>query len=175
MTGKRSLSTFYDHNRMGSITDTQVISSSGLPTIISTTPTGSADCPPGAVDTHSTCQAGSTADGRDPGMHESALTVILPVGGCSMNYVKTAVSVPNDLFEGGEQAAAELGVSRSELYVRALRALLRERKLVAARARLDAALALAGEEAIAGITSEARQGLAGGVIQAAADRGESMW
>ena len=58
-----------------------------------------------------------------------------------MNYTKTAVSIPRDVFECGELAAAELGVSRSELYARALRSLLRERKFAAARTRLNEALA----------------------------------
>jgi predicted transcriptional regulator len=34
--------------------------------------------------------------------------------------VKTAVSLPDDLYERGEQAAQRLGVNRSQLYARAL-------------------------------------------------------
>ena len=34
--------------------------------------------------------------------------------------MKTAVSLPNDLFERAERAAAQIGVNRSQLYARAL-------------------------------------------------------
>ncbi len=34
--------------------------------------------------------------------------------------MKTAVSLPNELYERAEQAAAQLGVNRSQLYARAL-------------------------------------------------------
>lgn len=40
--------------------------------------------------------------------------------------MKTAVSVPDDLFERAERVAARLKVSRSELYARALAAYLVE-------------------------------------------------
>jgi len=42
--------------------------------------------------------------------------------------MKTAISIPDALFEAGEQTARRLGVSRSELYQRALRAYLREHR-----------------------------------------------
>ncbi len=35
--------------------------------------------------------------------------------------MKTAISVPDDLFATAEQLAARIGISRSELYVTALR------------------------------------------------------
>lgn len=38
--------------------------------------------------------------------------------------MKTAVSIPNEVFEDAEQLARRSGVSRSELYARALKALL---------------------------------------------------
>ena len=38
--------------------------------------------------------------------------------------MKTAISVPDDVFEQAERAAKRLGVSRSELFSRALRAFL---------------------------------------------------
>lgn len=34
--------------------------------------------------------------------------------------MKTAISVPDPVFEAGEKLATRLGISRSELYVRAL-------------------------------------------------------
>jgi hypothetical protein len=40
--------------------------------------------------------------------------------------VKTAISLPDDLFQKAERVAARLKVSRSELYARALAAYLRE-------------------------------------------------
>jgi hypothetical protein len=90
-----------------------------------------------------------------------------------MKYTKTAVSLPQDVFEGCEQVAAELGISRSELYARALREMLRTRKTVAARARLDAALASDGADG----TRQAQDmhGVASATIHHAAGRGESSW
>ena len=35
--------------------------------------------------------------------------------------MKTAISIPDDVFEAADLAARELGVSRSELYVKAVR------------------------------------------------------
>ena len=40
--------------------------------------------------------------------------------------MKTAVSIPTDLFQQAERRARKLGVSRSELYARALERLLRQ-------------------------------------------------
>ena len=40
--------------------------------------------------------------------------------------MKTAISLPDPLFEEGERAARRLGMSRSELYATALEAYLRE-------------------------------------------------
>lgn len=42
--------------------------------------------------------------------------------------MKTAVSIPDDTFQEADQLAQELGISRSELYARALRELLRQRR-----------------------------------------------
>lgn len=52
--------------------------------------------------------------------------------------MKTAISVPDDLFERAERAARELGMSRSELYATALREYLSERRLGDVTAQLDA-------------------------------------
>lgn len=38
--------------------------------------------------------------------------------------MKTAVSIPDDVFEQAERMAHDLNISRSELYARALRALV---------------------------------------------------
>ncbi len=40
--------------------------------------------------------------------------------------MKTAISIPDDLFRAAERLAKRLGVSRSELYRRAMRILLRD-------------------------------------------------
>jgi hypothetical protein len=40
--------------------------------------------------------------------------------------VKTAISLPDPLFDAGERAAQRLGISRSELYAKALATFLEE-------------------------------------------------
>ena len=40
--------------------------------------------------------------------------------------MKTAISIPDDIFQSAEQLARRLGVSRSELYVQALTSYLQE-------------------------------------------------
>lgn len=52
--------------------------------------------------------------------------------------MKTAISIPDDLFEAAERAAEHLGVSRSELYRRALREFLAEHGDRSVTAALDA-------------------------------------
>jgi antitoxin MazE6 len=51
--------------------------------------------------------------------------------------VKTAVSIPNALFEAADRAARRLGLSRSELYARALERFLSDEPDEAVTARLD--------------------------------------
>jgi len=51
--------------------------------------------------------------------------------------MKTAISLPDPLFAAAERAARELGVSRSELYRRALVRFLQEHGDAAITARLD--------------------------------------
>lgn len=51
--------------------------------------------------------------------------------------MKTAISLPDPLFAAAERAARELGVSRSELYRRALVRFLEEHGDAATTARLD--------------------------------------
>ena len=41
--------------------------------------------------------------------------------------MKTAISIPDDVFEQAEQAAKRLGLSRSELFTRAVKAFLATR------------------------------------------------
>jgi metal-responsive CopG/Arc/MetJ family transcriptional regulator len=51
--------------------------------------------------------------------------------------VKTAVSIPDALFEAADRAARRLGLSRSQLYARALERFLGEEPDDAVTARLD--------------------------------------
>ena len=51
--------------------------------------------------------------------------------------MKTAVSIPDDLFEAAEQIRDQLGISRSELYARALRAVVERRHDDAVTAKLN--------------------------------------
>ncbi len=52
--------------------------------------------------------------------------------------MKTAISLPDDLFEQAEQYAQQRGVSRSELYATALRHYLVQHRDAAITAQLDA-------------------------------------
>ncbi len=54
--------------------------------------------------------------------------------------MKTAVSIPNDLFAAGEALAARLGTSRSALYAAALREFVARHEPEALRAVIDAAI-----------------------------------
>lgn len=51
--------------------------------------------------------------------------------------MKTAVSIPDALFEAADRAARRLGLSRSQLYARALERFLGEEPDDAITARLD--------------------------------------
>ena len=52
--------------------------------------------------------------------------------------MKTAISIPNHLFEEAEDTARKLGVSRSELYARAIESFLEAYRHDGVTARLDA-------------------------------------
>lgn len=51
--------------------------------------------------------------------------------------MKTAISLPDDLFRLGESAARKFRMSRSELYATALREFLERRRASSITARLD--------------------------------------
>ena len=55
--------------------------------------------------------------------------------------MKIAVSIPDPIFETADQLAKELGISRSELYARALEELIRNRKREHITASINAILA----------------------------------
>lgn len=52
--------------------------------------------------------------------------------------MKTAISIPDELFESGERLAWRLGMSRSELYATALRKYVQEHRSEGITERLDA-------------------------------------
>ena len=52
--------------------------------------------------------------------------------------MKTAISIPDSLFESADALAERLGVSRSALYARALEAFLADQRRGAVTRRLDA-------------------------------------
>lgn len=52
--------------------------------------------------------------------------------------MKTAISIPDHVFEQAESVAQRLGMSRSELYATALRAFLEDHDAAAQRQALDA-------------------------------------
>ncbi len=52
--------------------------------------------------------------------------------------MKTAISIPDELFESAEQFAQRRGLSRSELYTTALRKYLQEHRSEAITQQLDA-------------------------------------
>ncbi len=62
--------------------------------------------------------------------------------------MKTAISIPDDLFTMAEDAAQRLGVSRSELYRRALREFLAEHDVRAVTKALDAVYSDKPEESL---------------------------
>ena len=55
--------------------------------------------------------------------------------------MKTAISLPDDLFKSGDALAKRLGVSRSELYARALADLVAKHKSSQLTQRLNAVYA----------------------------------
>jgi metal-responsive CopG/Arc/MetJ family transcriptional regulator len=55
----------------------------------------------------------------------------------TMAIVKIAISVPDDVFEAGENLASQLGLSRSQLYANALSAYLSERGAAAVTKKLN--------------------------------------
>ena len=60
-------------------------------------------------------------------------------------FMKTAISLPNKLFEEAETAAKDLGVSRSKLIQTALEAFLRQRHEAAIKAQIDRYVAEQGD------------------------------
>ena len=59
---------------------------------------------------------------------------------CYTRGMKTAISVPNEIFEDAERLAARLGKSRSQLYAEAMAEYLTRHDPETLTERLDAAL-----------------------------------
>jgi metal-responsive CopG/Arc/MetJ family transcriptional regulator len=60
--------------------------------------------------------------------------------------MKTAISVPDETFDKVERRAAALGMNRSEFFTRAAQHYLEELDAQSLTARIDAAVALVGDE-----------------------------
>jgi metal-responsive CopG/Arc/MetJ family transcriptional regulator len=58
-----------------------------------------------------------------------------------LSSMKTAISLPDELFERAERVAAQLGIPRSNLYARAVEEFLDRHESEAITARLDAVYA----------------------------------
>ncbi len=61
--------------------------------------------------------------------------------------MKTAISIPDPIFEAAEQLAARIGMSRSELYATAVAAFVARHRAAGVRERMDAAYELYAETA----------------------------
>lgn len=61
--------------------------------------------------------------------------------------MKTAISVPNPVFEAAEGLAARIGISRSELYATAVAEYMARYRAAGVRERLDAVYDLEDEAA----------------------------
>jgi metal-responsive CopG/Arc/MetJ family transcriptional regulator len=60
--------------------------------------------------------------------------------------VKTAISVPDEIFESASRVAAALGMSRSEFFSRAAERYLRQIEAESLTREIDAALVRAGKD-----------------------------
>lgn len=61
--------------------------------------------------------------------------------------MKTAISIPNPVFEAAEQLASRIGMSRSELYATAVAEYMARHRAAGVRERLDAAYDIEDEAA----------------------------
>jgi len=61
--------------------------------------------------------------------------------------MKTAISIPDPIFEAAEQLAARTGLSRSELYATAVKEFMARHRASGVRERMDAAYELHAESA----------------------------
>jgi hypothetical protein len=75
--------------------------------------------------------------------------------------MKTAISIPDDIFKHAERAAKRLGVSRSELFTRAVREYLGASRDASVTASYDEAFATDNDELTDFRRQTARQALLG--------------
>lgn len=61
--------------------------------------------------------------------------------------MKTAISIPNEIFEAAEQLADRIGMSRSELYATAVAEFMTRHRSAGVRERLDAVYEISDEVA----------------------------
>ncbi len=95
-----------------------------------------------------------------------------------MPYTKTAVSIESSVFESAEALARELHVTRSDLYTRALKELLRQRKIRRIQEQIDAAAHDLTDDAGAReriSIAEMLHQAASATMRGAIERGESTW
>lgn len=78
-----------------------------------------------------------------------------------LRRMKTAISVPDDVFAQVESAAAQLGVSRSSFFTTAARRWLRELDGQAITEQIDAALVDSGSDENAAFLRDAARRLGG--------------
>ena len=74
--------------------------------------------------------------------------------------MKTAISIPDDLFAMADEAASQMGLSRSELYQRAVAEYLKRHSQQDVTAKLDAVYADADSSLDAGVTAAQRATMA---------------
>jgi len=76
--------------------------------------------------------------------------------------MKTAISVPDDIYEEASKQAAELGISRSEFFARAARRYLEELASKSLTEQINEALEAVGDDdSNAAAVAVGRAGLAG--------------
>ena len=75
--------------------------------------------------------------------------------------MKTAISVPDEIFEQASGQAAELGISRSEFFARAARRYLDELAAQSLTRQIDQALLVAGDDDSGAAAAAAGRGLLG--------------
>ncbi len=75
--------------------------------------------------------------------------------------MKTAISVPDEIFEQATGQAAELGISRSEFFARAARRYLDELAAQSLTRQIDQALLAAGDDASGAAAAAAGRRLLG--------------
>lgn len=77
-------------------------------------------------------------------------------------FMKTAISVPDEIFEQAAGQAAELGISRSEFFARAARKYLDELAAQSLTSQIDQALETTEDDSSAAAAAAGRRLLAAG-------------